>query len=156
MEMRRATICYPLRHSQILLGMKKERFGAGKWNGFGGKMHRHETASAAAARELREESHLIASPGDLKHVARIKFFEGDEPLFECEVFFVERWTGTERETKEMRPQWFDVENIPYDTMWAADRQWLSILLEGLKIDAAVRFKPGMEEVESFEYDELAA
>mgnify|MGYP001560708223 FL=1 len=32
------TLCIIHQHSKILLGMKKRGFGAGRWNGFGGKL----------------------------------------------------------------------------------------------------------------------
>jgi 8-oxo-dGTP pyrophosphatase MutT (NUDIX family) len=35
---------------EILLGMKKRGFGAGKWNGFGGKLEENESNEAAAKR----------------------------------------------------------------------------------------------------------
>ena len=41
---------------KMLLGMKKVRFGRGKYNGFGGKADEGESMRAAAVRELREES----------------------------------------------------------------------------------------------------
>ena len=31
---------------------------------------------------------------------------------------------------QMAPQWFPLENVPYDTMWADDRFWLPLLLAG--------------------------
>lgn len=34
----------------VLLGMKKRGFGAGKWNGFGGKVQPGETIEEAARR----------------------------------------------------------------------------------------------------------
>jgi 8-oxo-dGTP pyrophosphatase MutT (NUDIX family) len=43
-------------YSRLLLGMKKRGFGAGKWNGFGGKIEVGETPRAAAIREMKEEA----------------------------------------------------------------------------------------------------
>jgi 8-oxo-dGTP diphosphatase/2-hydroxy-dATP diphosphatase len=40
--------------------MKKRGFGAGKWNGFGGKVEPGETVEAGAIRELREEANIVA------------------------------------------------------------------------------------------------
>lgn len=45
---------------QVLLGMKKRGFGAGKWNGFGGKIENGETIEEAALRELHEECSVHA------------------------------------------------------------------------------------------------
>lgn len=157
-QFRESTLCLLIRGSRILLGMKKkEHFGEGKWNGFGGKRKlRDRTIRAAAIRELEEEAGVTADSEDLEHVAQVKFFDADEPLFDCAVFILRQWRGNPRETKEMRPQWFDLDAVPYNEMWAGDRLWWPIVLEGLKIDAVVRFKKGMEEIENFDYSELMA
>jgi len=42
----------------LLLGFKKRGFGAGKFNGFGGKQESGENMEECARRELREESGL--------------------------------------------------------------------------------------------------
>jgi len=152
-----STLCLLIRGSRILLGMKKEHFGEGKWNGFGGKRKRTDrTIKAAAKRELEEESGVVVNEEYLERVAQIKFFEEEMLIFDCAVFIVRQWRGNPRETKEMRPQWFDLDAVPYDRMWTGDRLWWPIILEGLKISGVVRFKKGMKEVESFDYDDLAA
>ena len=40
-------------NGRLLLGMKKRGFGAGYYNGFGGKVEAGETIAQAAAREVR-------------------------------------------------------------------------------------------------------
>ena len=51
--------------NRVLLGMKKRGFGAGKWNGFGGKLEPGETVVEAAAREVQEECGLTVNTTDL-------------------------------------------------------------------------------------------
>lgn len=29
----------------------------------------------------------------------------------------------------MKPEWFDYENIPFDQMWADDKQWFPFIIE---------------------------
>ena len=151
--MKTGTICFPLRGSRVLLGMKKRGFGEGKWNGFGGKLKDGETPLQAAVREINEESALIVQPKDLEEVAFITFFEDGEPIFQNTIFLLRDWQGMERESEEMRPQWFELKQVPYDQMWAADREWLSLALAGKKFNGTVYFKKGMNEFEKFEYTE---
>lgn len=40
---------------RVLLGMKKRGFGAGKWNGFGGKVQTGETIEQGARRYTYKE-----------------------------------------------------------------------------------------------------
>ena len=42
------TLCVIYDDSRVLLGMKKREFGAGRWNGFGGKIKDGETIEVAA------------------------------------------------------------------------------------------------------------
>ena len=49
------------------------------------------------------------------------------------VFLVRKWSGTPAETGEMKPEWFDVHNLPLDEMWSGDKYWLPKVLEGIKL-----------------------
>lgn len=108
--------------TRILLGMKKRGFGAGKWNGFGGKVEQGELIEAAALRELREESGIVAVEPIFrgKNIFR---FVGNPVAMEVHIFEVTDWEGEPVETDEMRPQWFLLDQIPFAEMWADDEHW---------------------------------
>ena len=46
------TLLFVVESDRVLLGMKKRGFGAGRWNGFGGKVDKGETIEEAAKRYL--------------------------------------------------------------------------------------------------------
>ena len=72
--MRDTSLVYPVRKDgRILLGHKRRGMGAGKWNGFGGKREDGETMRECAARELFEESGLIADPKDFEAAGDLYF-----------------------------------------------------------------------------------
>lgn len=50
------TLVFVRQGQQLLLGYKKRGFGAGRFNGFGGKVEAGETPRQGAARELLEVS----------------------------------------------------------------------------------------------------
>ena len=54
--MRVESVSIVYEHPGILLGMKKVRFGKGKYNGFGGGVKRGETLEQSAIRETWEET----------------------------------------------------------------------------------------------------
>lgn len=132
------TLCIVLKNKKILLGMKKRGFGAGRWNGFGGKVEEGETIEGAALRELFEESGIKAQ--DLKKAGIIEFeFQDDPKILEVHIFSASNFDGEPIESDEMRPQWFDFEKIPYDEMWSDDIYWLPLLIKGKKFKGKFLF-----------------
>jgi 8-oxo-dGTP pyrophosphatase MutT (NUDIX family) len=137
--MKKATLVYCVRGDEVLLGMKKIRFGAGKWNGFGGKVDAGETTREAAARELFEESGIAAQEDSLQQVALVKFFFEELPIFECHAFITRVWEGDAQESDEMAPQWFSVDMLPFDQMWDSDTYWVPQALRGERVQATFIF-----------------
>lgn len=134
-------ICFLLRRGEILLAMKKRGFGEGKYNGAGGKCEEGETPLRGAIREVREEICVDVEEKDMRFVAMLHFHFPHKPEWdqECSVFFADNFAGVPRETEEMRPQWFLLEEIPYTLMWSDDILWLPQVLAGNIIDAQITF-----------------
>ena len=128
--MKQATLCIVRDGNRILLGMKKRGFGSGKYNGFGGKVENAETIEAAALRELREESGMNASFAKKSAVLTFKFPHKPEWNQIVHVFVADKWSGSPVESDEMRPEWFDIQKIPYNQMWIDDAHWLPHILAG--------------------------
>ena len=148
------TLCFVVKEDKILLGMKKRGFGAGRWNGFGGKVEEGESIEAAAKRETKEECGIEIS--EMQEVGIHEFEFANDParnasrndaggrgaILEVHVFRVSEWQGEPRETEEMRPQWFTTDAIPYDEMWPDDIHWIPVFLTGKKFRTKFLFGEG--------------
>ena len=151
--MQDATLVFLVRGNpptEILLGLKKNGLGEGKWNGFGGKVENGETIERAAARELREECGIAVDVRDLRRVARVEFCFPFKPAWNqiVHAFIARAWRGEPIESREMMPRWFGTNAIPYDTMWADDQHWLPLVLQGKCVNASFTFEPDNETVDA--------
>lgn len=117
------TLCLLHTDTHVLLGKKKRGFGAGKWNGFGGKVESGETIEEAARREFREEAGLEIPV--LEKAGLMDFeFQGDPEILEVHIFRAREYVGEPAESEEMLPQWFHRDEIPFANMWPDDPHWM--------------------------------
>ncbi len=124
---------------KILLGMKKRGYAAGRWNGFGGKLNPGESVEEGMLRELNEESGLIAT--EYEKIGKLTFESEDEDyVSEVHLYRIHNFKGEPLETEEMKPKWFNFEEIPYTDMWPDDLIWLPMVLAGDKVEGHIYFK----------------
>ena len=154
--MQEVTLCLFVDKGKILLGMKKRRFGTGKWNGFGGKLENGESVHENIVRELKEEISVAVKPEDTEKVGLIDFYFFDKPEWnqKMHVFLVKSWEGEPQESEEMKPQWFDVKDIPFDTMWPDDKHWLPMVLAGKKVEGKFNLVNEGAQIDGFDIREI--
>jgi len=133
--MKRTTLLFLRRDGEILLAMKKRRYGAGKWNGAGGKADPGETYEQAAIRECQEE--IGVTPHALQKVGELHFFDPPDVEHYTYVYVATEWEGEPHESEEMAPRWFAEKDIPYDSMWPDDIHWMPLLLAGKRFKGTV-------------------
>ena len=147
--MKEATLCLLIKGDQkneeLLLAMKKRGFGAGKWNGVGGKFDSEKGDKDiidAAIRETEEE--IGVKIKEFEKVAILSFYFPYNPKWDQDVhvFLAKGWQGEPIESEEMAPKWFRYKEIPFAEMWDDDKIWLPHILEGRKLKADFVFKEG--------------
>lgn len=123
------TLCLIIQPPRILLDLKKKGFGAGWYNGFGGKVEDGEDIAVAAKREVVEEVGI--EPLDMVRRGLLNFNSASWPTpLEVHIFSASRFSSKPQENQEMRPEWFTVEALPFDRMWPNDKYWWPYLLAG--------------------------
>lgn len=139
------TLVYLIKDSKkgvrkICLGMKKIGFGSGKFNGIGGKIEKNESIEVGAIREVKEE--IGVEVIDFEKKGEIKFTYTNESKMSqvTHVFICTKWAGEIIETDEIKPYWFDINEIPIQEMWIDDEYWLMQVLKGMNVEANFQFE----------------
>lgn len=135
----RTTLCFIFRGEEVLLIRKKRGIGAGKVNAPGGHLEPGESAFEAAIREVEEEVRVV--PYGLKRMGELSFQFIDKKTWlpemiendisgaqHCVVFAAQGCIGEPQETEEAIPFWSHHTQIPFDEMWADDREWIPGML----------------------------
>jgi 8-oxo-dGTP diphosphatase len=141
---------------EVLLGLKKTGFGAGKWVGLGGHIEPGEKPAAAAVREVEEESGLLVPADSLQHVASIEFRFPSRPSWDqdTDVFMTWVYQGEPAESDEVAPRWFAESALPLRLMWHDAQYWLPLVLSGERVELRATFGADCATVATMEPDLL--
>lgn len=120
--------------------MKKRGFGAGRWNGAGGKVEPGESIEAGMIRECQEEIGVRPLAYTKVAIHDFRGLKDGEPWGNIgHTYICNKWEGEPAETEEMAPQWFAITDIPYDDMWQDDKLWLPLVLDGKLLETRFQF-----------------
>ena len=140
-----ATLCYIVKNGKVLLIRKKKGFGAGKYNGVGGKVESSETIEEAAIREVKEEVGI--TPLEMKRAGLVEFYsKTDIPDWIVYIFLCRKFNGTPRSSEEAETIWFSTDSLPIKEMWGDDEIWLNPVLKGARVRGRFWFDENYEKL----------
>ena len=123
-----ATLMFVRMDGMVLLIRKLKGMGKGLINGPGGRVDAGEMPAEGVVRETQEE--LKITPVDVKEAGVLHFQFTSGYSLRCHVFTASGYDGTPSQTPEAIPLWVDEREMPYSQMWADDRIWYPLILQG--------------------------
>lgn len=142
MAIKLMTLCIIHQDGKVLLGMKKRGFGAGRWNGFGGKVQEGETIEDAVMREMEEECSLKVDGINKLGVLDFEFKKDLGNILQVHIYKATDFFGEPMESEEMKPQWYDEDKVPFEEMWSDDPHWFPLFLNNKKFKGKFLFDDG--------------
>lgn len=147
--LRPRTVSFMVKEGKVLLGYKKSGFGKGNLLGIGGKVEQGETLEKSASRELQEEIKVMVNkfvPMGYLHFY-FPHIEDESWNQKVHIFIVHDWINDPQETDEIRPEWYDMDNLPFEQMWDDAQYWLPDILRGKEIQCEFLFDSYLKVVE---------
>ena len=136
----KTNICYIINNkNEVLLRKKARGFGAGKWNGPGGKIDPGETPEESTIREVKEETGLVVKNLKKRGAIEFVFTENNDLNNYTHIFVCRDYAGEPRDLGEGKLKWYNIEEIPLDKMWDDDKYWLPEVLIGGKVSKRFYF-----------------
>ena len=136
-----ATLMFVRMDGMVLLIRKLKGMGAGLINAPGGRVEPGETPAQGAIREAKEELHV--TPVGAAEAGELNFQFTDGYSLRCHVFTATAYDGVPTETDEAIPLWTDEREMPYSQMWADDRIWYPLVLQGRRFRGRFLFDGGI-------------
>lgn len=141
---KKATLALLVRNGHVLLGLKIRKgadIGEGTLNGPGGKVNEGETYEENVVQEVQDEVGLdipAAALADAKR-AIVTFHNGTASRWEVHVYLVSEFLGEPTNSEEMvcpSTGWrYPIDNLPFEAMLPADREWIPKVLAGEQFTA---------------------
>lgn len=142
-----ATLGFLVKDGKVWLAVKTRHIGKDRWNGYGGGVESEDrNLIECLKRETKVECKVEIKGGTTEKVAIINFYntKSDGETFVCKVhvFLIKDWEGVPQESEEMAtPTNFEINNLPFEQMMPADKEWLPLILEGKKLIAEYYYSP---------------
>ena len=142
-----ATLGFLLKDGKVWLAIKTRNIGENRWNGYGGGLEPEDkNLLKCLKRETKAESTVEIKTESAVKMAEIDFHNtnSDGKSFVCKVhiFLVKDWEGTPEASEEMAtPTLFEINNLPFERMLLADKEWLPLILEGKKLITEYYYGP---------------
>ncbi|MDE1871321.1 MAG: NUDIX domain-containing protein [Candidatus Micrarchaeota archaeon] len=139
--------------NNILLIKSDEGVSKGKWNAPNGEIAKGEAPVKSAMRHVFQQTGLYVSKANYHGTVRLFLNGKNEYSYRIHVFSTKLFSGDLKPNIKGEAKWFAVSEVPYYEMWADDKYWINLVLQGKEFDADFFFDETNEKIVKYQIKE---
>ncbi len=147
-------VCHLIKNGGNLLLIKAEEgLNKGKWNAPSGEILKGETPAKSAMRNVFQQTGVYVSKVNYHGTVRLFLNGKNEYSHRLHIFSTKLFSGDLKPNIKGEARWFNFSDIPYYEMWADDRYWTNLVLQGKEFEADFFFDEKNEKITKYQIRE---
>ena len=149
-------LCHVIKNGTVLLMKAEDGINKDKWNAPSSEIAQGEQPMKAAMRAVFQQTGLYVNKTFFHGNIRLFMNGKNEYSYRLHVFSTKFFTGELKPTIKGEAKWFNVTDIPYYEMWADDKYWTNLVLQGKEFNADFFFDEQNEKIVKYQIKEKKA
>ena len=153
-DVKEIAICHVIKSGNTILLVKTEEgLSKDKWNAPNTEIQKGEQPVKAAMRAVFQQTGLYVSKTTFHGTIRLFLNGKNEYNYRLQVFSTKLFSGELKPNIKGEARWFDSTDIPYAEMWADDKYWTGLVLQGKEFEADFFFDEKNEKIVKYQIRE---
>lgn len=153
MVVKEIALCHVIKNGTLLLIKTEEGLNKGKWNAPSAEILQGERPDKSAIKNVYQQTGLYVSKITDNGLIRL-FLNGKTTYdYRIHVFSTKIFSGDLKPNIQGEAKWFSTTDLPYYEMWADDKYWINLVLQGKKFDADFFFDEKNEKIVKYQIKE---
>jgi 8-oxo-dGTP diphosphatase len=146
MVVKEIALCHVIKNGTLLLIKAESGVNKGKWNAANAEIVQGEKPDKSAIKTLYQQTGIYANKVVDHGLIRLFLNGKTEYDYRIHVFSTKVFSGDVKPNTEGEAKWFATTDLPYYEMWADDKYWINLVLQGKKFDADFFFDEKNEKI----------
>lgn len=151
--MKELSVCHVFKNGSLLLIKTADGINKDKWNAPGGEIVQGEKPNKAAMKYLYQQTGLYSTKVADHGTVRLALSGKSDFSYKLHIFSTKSAAGELKPNIQGEAKWFNLTDIPYFDMWADDRYWINLVMQGKQFDADFFFDEKNEKVVKYQIKE---
>jgi ADP-ribose pyrophosphatase YjhB (NUDIX family) len=153
-DLKELVLCHVIKSGGSLLLIKSaDGMNKDKWNAPSGEIAQGEQRNKAAMRHVFQQTGIFVNKVMYHGTVRLFLNGANEATYLLHIYSTKFFSGDVKPNVQGEVKWFNFADIPYYEMWADDKYWINLMLQGKEFNADFFFDEKNEKILKYQINE---